>query len=72
MPISVTIPGGILHMADSRAKCPHCGKMLNAERMDKLLTKSKLHYTRMRCVCGVFVGITTDYKGDFVCYSLKD
>lgn len=71
MPKSVVIPGGVLHMAESNAICPHCEHIFTVDILEPLFQKCKTYWFRKKCVCGRFVGITTDLKGDFVAYDLK-
>ena len=71
MSIAIHIPGGILHLAESKAICPHCEHKFPISVLEPLLEKSRTGFFRKKCVCGRFVGITTDYHGYFVAYDLK-
>jgi hypothetical protein len=72
MPQSIRVPGGIIHLAQSKAACPHCKNKFTVEQLEPGLYKSKDGFFRKKCSCGKFVGITTDITGDFVAYPLQD
>lgn len=69
---SVLIPKGILHLAESKAICPHCTRRIPIDEIEEKFFKQDKHYIRMKCKCKRFIGITSTMMGDFVAYSLTD
>lgn len=69
---TVSIPGGTITLAESKAVCPHCETRTDFDKIEKrFATHNKTHF-RMKCDCGKYVGITADCKGDFVAYNLGE
>jgi hypothetical protein len=69
---AIKIPNGIIHLAESNAKCPYCGRQIPFNEIENKFMKQKKHYMRMKCKCKRFIGITQDIRGDFVAYDLND
>lgn len=67
---TIHIPGGTITLAESKAICPHCKAHIDFDKIEKRFWKQTKSFIRMKCVCGVFVGITQNYQGDFVAYKL--
>ena len=67
---TIAIPNGILTISESKAKCPHCERVIPIEEIEDKWLKQKKHFMRMKCKCKRFVGITANFMGDFVAYEL--
>lgn len=67
---SITVPGGILTMSESKAVCPHCERQIPFDEIEDKFQKQTKHFMRMKCKCKRFIGITSNYMGDFVAYEL--
>jgi hypothetical protein len=70
MAYSIRVPGGILSMVESKAKCPHCERVIPIEEIEDKWLKQDKHFMRMKCKCKRFIGIAANYMGDFVAYEL--
>ena len=68
---TIRIPNGILTLATSEAKCPHCERNIPFDEIEDKFMKQDKHYIRLKCKCKRFIGITTDIRGDFVAYDLN-
>ena len=68
---AIRIPNGIIHLAESKAICPYCGRQIPFEEIENKFMKQDKSYIRMKCKCGRFIGITQDIRGDFVAYFLR-
>lgn len=66
---SIMIPNGILHLAESKACCPFCGREIPFDKIEEKFMKQDNFYIRMKCECKKFVGITCNYMGDYVAYN---
>ena len=69
---TIHIPGGTITLAESKAICPHCQTHIDFDKIEKRFWKQSKSFIRMKCDCGKYVGITSDYKGDFVAYKLGE
>ena len=68
---SLAIPGGIMHMGESKAVCHFCQAAIGIDEVDGKLCKSKNGFIRHKCQsCKKFIGITLNYLGDIVSYQL--
>jgi len=67
---AVIIPNGIIHLAESKAICPKCGRQIPFGEIEEKFMKQDKHYIKMKCKCKRFIGITQDIRGDFVAYEL--
>lgn len=67
---AIPIKNGIVHLAESKATCPHCDRKISFDEIEDKWMKQEKHYMRMKCKCKRFIGITCDIKGDFVAYEL--
>jgi hypothetical protein len=68
---AIRIPNGIMHVAESKAVCPHCERHISFEEIDGKFSKRNVGWMRMKCKCKRFVGVTQDIRGDFVAYELS-
>jgi hypothetical protein len=69
----ITVPSGIICMANMNFICPHCNKPYN-DGDDKYLNranKNKSGFTKIKCECGEVFGMTYNFKGDAVGFKLK-
>ena len=64
----VSIPGGILHLNESKAVCPHCGRSISFEEIDKQVKFDARGYGTLACKCKRRIGITQDMMGDYVAF----
>jgi len=67
----IHIPDGTLSLSESRATCPHCKSHISFEHIEKRFWKQSKTFIRVKCTCGKYVGITQDYRSDFVAFELK-
>jgi len=67
---AIPIKNGIVHLAESKAECPHCERNIPFDEIEDKWIKQDKHWMRMKCKCKRFIGITSDIKGDFVAYKL--
>lgn len=67
---AVQVPGGVLHLAESKAVCPHCKRNIPFDELEKKWTKQNKNHIRVLCKCRKYIGIAIDYKSDFVAYAL--
>ena len=67
---TITIPNGTLTLSESKAKCPHCERLVPIEEIEPKWLKQEKHFMRMKCKCKRFIGITSNFMGDFVAYEL--
>jgi hypothetical protein len=65
---TIHVPGGILHISESRALCPACKIHQPIEKLEPKWEKVKGFSMRHKCACGYWMHITTDIRGDFVAY----
>jgi len=63
--------GAIVTLAESKANCPHCERHIPFDEMEVKFDKQEKNTIRMLCKCRRFIGVTTDYRGDFVAFNLK-
>jgi len=68
---AVHIKDGIMHLAESKAICPHCERKIPFDEIEPKWMKQDDFLIRMKCKCKRFIGIAQDMKGDFVAYNLK-
>ena len=68
-----SVKGRIINIsfAKPHTECPKCKSKIPFEEMDsKYMKQDKLNF-RMKCKsCSKLIGVTTDYRGDFVGYEL--
>lgn len=57
-------------MAESQAICPYCEHKFPFDFIEKKWTRQEKQFIKIKCSCGKKVGITLDYRGDFVAYDL--
>jgi hypothetical protein len=69
---TIHIPNGILHLSESRARCPHCTIAIPFESIDEKYMKQDNLYIRHKCKCKRYMGITQDIRGDYVAFSLSE
>lgn len=67
---AIPIKNGIIHLAESKAKCPFCERTISFYEIEEKFMKQDKYYIRMKCKCKKFIGITQDIRGDFVAYQL--
>jgi len=67
---AIRIPNGIIHLAESKAKCPHCERLIPFDEIESKWMKQTTAHIKIKCKCKRFVGITQDMRGDFVAYEL--
>lgn len=67
---TITFSNGILTMSESKAKCPHCERVIPIDEIEDKFQKQEKHFIRMKCKCKRFIGITSNYMGNFVAYEL--
>ena len=67
---TIIIPDGILHLAESKAMCPHCDRKIPFEEIEEKWIKQDKHFIRMKCKCEKFIGATIDLRGDFRAFKL--
>ena len=67
---AIRIKDGIIHIAESKATCPHCERQITIEELDAKWIKCKRFYFKFKCKCKRWVGITQDIRGDFVAYEI--
>lgn len=66
----IHVPGGTITMAESQAICPYCEHKFPFDFIEKKWTRQEKQFIKIKCSCGKKVGITLDYRGDFVAYDL--
>ena len=69
---AIRIPNGVIHLAESKARCPYCERIIPFDEIEPKWIKQDKTCIRMKCKCKRFVGITQDIRGDFVAYELKN
>lgn len=69
---AIIIPDGIVHLAESKAICPKCGREIPFEEIEKKFSKQDKFQIRMKCKCKHYIGITQDFRGDYVAFDLKN
>lgn len=68
---AIKVPNGIIHIAESKANCPHCNRHIDVDECNERIQKSKNGFTRLKCKgCKRFMGLTCNIMGDFVSYEL--
>lgn len=68
---TVRIPNGFLHINESLANCPECGKHVPIDEIDLAFSKTNKGIIAWSCddkECREPFAITTDYKGDYVSF----
>ncbi len=65
---TIHVPGGIMHIAESKALCPACNAPQPIEVLEPKWAKAKGFSMRHKCKCGAWMYITCDITGDFVAY----
>ena len=65
---TIHVPGGILHISESKANCPTCKANQPFESFETKWHKTKNSHIRHKCKCGAWMYITCDITGDFVAY----
>ena len=68
---TVIIPDGMLHLSESKANCPFCKRHIPIEEIEEKWEKQDKTYIKMKCKCKRFIGITQNFKGDFIAYKLE-
>lgn len=68
---TIRIPGGILTLNESKAKCPKCNKEIPFDKIESKWMKQDNDFIRMKCTCKKYIGITTDFRGDYIAFDLK-
>jgi RNase P subunit RPR2 len=70
---TIHIPGGILHVAESKAKCPHCGTPVGIDDVDDRLQKAKRFYIRHTCrECKGKMDVMYDMMCDLVAHKVTN
>jgi len=67
---AIFLNNGVIHLAESKAVCPHCERDIPFEELEYKYQKQNELTLRMKCKCKRFIGITMDYKGDYVAFEL--
>ena len=68
---TILMNGAIVTLAESKAECPHCDSHIPFEEMEEKYSKQDKHTIIMKCKCKMYIGVTTDIRGDFVAFRLK-
>ena len=68
---TIRIPNGIIHIAESKALCPLCQRVIPFDEIETKWMKQNKHFIKFKCKCKKYIGITQNIKGDFVAYNLK-
>lgn len=71
--IGLPIPNGFIDLASIDFKCPHCGKVYS-DLDDKYLNRvnrNKYGYTKIRCECGHWFGMTYNFKSEAIGFKLE-
>lgn len=70
---TIHVPGGILHMAESKAICTNCGTQVKISEVDDRLQKSKRFYVRHTCrECGGKMDVYYTFAGDILAAPLTN
>lgn len=70
---TIHIPGGILHVAESKARCPYCGAPVKIGEVDYGLQKVKRYFIRHVCrECKGKMDVGYGMTGDIVAANLKN
>jgi len=69
---SIPIKNGILHLAESKAICPLCKINIPFDKIENKYQKSSNDFIRMKCKCKKYIGITTNFEGDYIAFDLKE
>lgn len=69
---AIRLNNGIIHLAESKAVCPFCDRLIPFDEVDDKLHASKDGHIRHKCECKRFIGITSDFRGDIRAYKLND
>ena len=67
---TIVIPNGILHLAESKAVCPHCEREIPFDEIEEKWMQQNNHFMRMKCKCKKFIGIAMEMTGDFIAFDL--
>jgi hypothetical protein len=59
-----------LHIAESKAFCPHCEQHIPFNVLEKRWMKQDNHFMKFKCKCGKNIGIAMDMRGDYVAFDL--
>lgn len=68
---TISIPNGVAHLIESKAICPKCSKDISLEEIESKFMKQDKSYIRMKCKCNQYIGITQDFRGDYLAFELK-
>ena len=67
----IPIKHGIIHEIESKAKCPHCTRLIEMHEAWDKYTKSNNPTIRHKCKgCKRFIGITQGINGDMIAFEL--
>ena len=69
---AIPIKNGIIHLAESMAVCPYCGRKIPFDEIENKFMKQNSHFIRMKCKCRRFIGIAVNMMGDYVAFDLQD
>lgn len=70
---TIHAPGGILHVAESKAKCPHCGTAVKIGEVEARLQKVKRFFIRHTCrECKGKMDVYYTFTGDIVAAALTN
>jgi hypothetical protein len=64
---TIKIKDGLLHLIESKAKCPICGRVITFSEIEPKIMKSTDGHIKIKC-CNSFIGITSNIEGDFTSY----
>jgi len=68
---SIYIQDGILTLAESKAICPYCKHSIPFTEIEAKHRETDNGYMRFKCKCKRFIGISTNFQGDFVAFELN-
>jgi len=67
---AIPIKNGIIHLAESKAICPHCEIHISFDEIEEIFQSQNEFFIKHRCKCQKIIGITQDIRGDYVAYEL--
>ena len=67
---AIRVKDGIIHLSESKAICPECERHIPFDEVGEKLRLSDKGLIRHKCKCKRFIGITSDFRGDIVAFSL--
>jgi len=68
--ITVAIPNGLVHLAESKAICPNCKREIPFDDIESKFMKQNNFTIKMKCTCGEIIGVSQDFRGDYIAFKL--